>query len=171
MVSATGAGIQRILVDELLPTLRAVVVDLGGDSAGSLVHTPPTAPGSVWPTNSTAALVHHLCGVVTSWGSACLGGEDVRRDRASEFAFAGPIGTELDRLDALVARLPEWAATAVARGDLAHPTGTAFDDEGARRSGTFSVDWVLAHILHDVAGHIGHAEVTRDVLLGRDSDR
>ena len=66
---------------------------------------------------------------------------------------------------ALVARLPEWTAAAFVRGELAHPTGTAFDVDTARRSGTFTIDWVLAHILHDLAGHLGHLELTRDVLL------
>lgn len=166
-MTGSGQAVQRILTTELLPSLRAAVADLGGDSPGTLVHTPPTAPDSAWPSNSAAALVRHLCGVVTSWGAACLGGEDIERDRATEFAFTGPVGPELDRLDALVARLPEWTAAAVARGDLAHPTGTAFDVEGARRSGTFTIDWVLTHILHDVAGHVGHVQVTRDVLLSR----
>lgn len=160
-----GQAVQQVLTTQLLPALRAAVTDLGGDSDGTLVHTTPTAFDSEWPTNTAAALVHHLCGVVTSWGAACLGGEPVERDRTSEFAFAGPVGPELDRLDALVARLPEWTAAALARGELAHPTGTAFDVDTARRSGTVTVDWVLAHILHDVAGHLGHLEVTRDVLL------
>lgn len=170
-MTGSAQAVQRILTTQLLPSLRAAVADLGGDSPGTLVHTPPTASSSAWPSNSAAAVVHHLCGVLTSWGAACLGGEDVERDRASEFGFDDPIGPELDRLDALVARLPKWTATAVARGDLAHPEGTAFDVAGAQRSGTFTIDWVLAHILHDVAGHLGHLEVTRDVLLSRASGR
>lgn len=162
-----GRAVQEILTTQLLPALRAAVADLGGDSDGTLVHTAPTTASSGWPTNTAAALVHHLCGVVTSWGAACLGGESVDRDRTSEFSYAGPVGPELDRLDLLVARLPEWTAAALARGDLAHPTGTAFDVDTARRSGPFTIDWVLAHILHDVSGHLGHLELTRDVLLAR----
>ena len=160
-----GRAVQQILTTQLLPAVRAAVADLGGDSDASLVHTAPSAHDSGWPTNTAAALVHHLCGVVTSWGAACLGGEAVDRDRTSEFAYSGPVGPELDRLDALVARLPEWTAAAIVRGELAHPTGTAFDVDTARRSGTFTIDWVLAHILHDLAGHLGHLELTRDVLL------
>ncbi|EFV92152.1 hypothetical protein ES5_07319, partial [Dietzia cinnamea P4] len=67
----------------------------------------------------------------------------------------------------LVGRLPAWAAAAVERGDLAHPTGTAFDVDAARRAGTLTVEWVLGHILHDLATHAGHLELTRDVLLAR----
>lgn len=165
MVSADA--VHRILTAELLPSLRSVVADLGGDGPESLVHTRPTDAGSPWPSNTPAAVVFHLCGVLTSWGAACLGGEDVTRDRASEFAFAGPVGPELDRIEDLVNRLPGWTDVAIARGDLADPSGTAFDVSSARRAGTLTIDWVLAHILHDVAGHVGHLELTRDVLLSR----
>ncbi|WP_159149502.1 hypothetical protein, partial [Dietzia lutea] len=68
----TADAVHRILADQVLPTLRAAVADLGGDGPGTLVHTRPTADGSAWPTNSAAATVHHLCGVVASWGAACL---------------------------------------------------------------------------------------------------
>lgn len=160
-------AVHRILADQVLPSLRAAVADLGGDGPGTLVHTRPTADGAVWPTNSAAATVHHLCGVVTSWGAACLGGETISRDRGAEFAYTGPVEPELDRLAGLVDRLPAWTAAADARGDLAHPTGTAFDVDAARRAGTLTVEWVLGHILHDLATHAGHLELTRDVLLDR----
>ncbi|WP_295650878.1 DUF664 domain-containing protein [uncultured Dietzia sp.] len=166
-VDPAAAAAHLVLGAELVPGIRSAIADLGGDGPGTLVHVAPTGPGSRWPSNSAAALVHHLCGVVTSWGAACLGAEEVVRDRAAEFEFAGPVGPELDRLADLVDRLPGWAAAARDRGTLAHPTGTAFDVEAARRAGTLTVDWVLAHILHDVAGHLGHLEVTRDVLLDR----
>ncbi|MCT1638911.1 DinB family protein [Dietzia cinnamea] len=163
----TADAVHLILADQVVPTLRAVVADLGGDGPGTLVHTRPTPESAAWPTNSAAATVHHLCGVVASWGAACLGGEDVTRDRDAEFDYSGPVGPELDRLAALVGRLPAWAAAAVERGDLAHPTGTAFDVDAARRAGTLTVEWVLGHILHDLATHTGHLELTRDVLLAR----
>lgn len=165
MSSPTSAAVHLILTTELVPALRAVVTELGGDAPDSLVHTRPTSPGAVYPTNSAAAIVHHLCGVITSWGAACLGGEQVNRERESEFEYDGPVLPELDRLDALAARLPYWTAAALGRGSLAHPSGTAFPVERARAAGTLTVEWVLAHILHDVATHLGHLEVTRDVLL------
>lgn len=165
MVSVDGAHL--VLTAELLPTLRSVVADLGGDGSDSLVHTRPTDAGSPWPSNTPAAVVHHLCGVLTSWGAACLGGEAVTRDRSSEFDFAGPVEPEVDRFENLVNQLPGWTYVAIARDGLADPTGTAFDVDGARRAGTLTIDWVLAHIVHDVAGHIGHLELTRDVLLTR----
>lgn len=158
-------AVRSVLADELLPTLRTVVAQLGGDEPGTLVHTRPTAAGSPWPSNTAAAIVHHLCGVLSSWGAACLGGEQITRDRGAEFVFAGPVGPELDRLESLVDRLPGWIAAARSRSELMEPTGTAFDVHRARRNGTLTIDWVLAHILHDVAAHVGHLELTRDVLL------
>lgn len=163
----TVDAVHLILAGQVLPAIRAAVADLGGDEPGTLVHTRPTPERSAWPTNSAAATVHHLCGVVSSWGAACLGGEDVTRDRDAEFAHDGPVGPELDRLAALVDRLPAWAAAADARGDLAHPTGTALDVDAARRAGTLTAEWVVGHILHDLATHTGHLELTRDVLLDR----
>ena len=165
MVSADA--VHLILAGQVMPAIRAAVADLGGDEPGALVHARPTPEGSPWPTNSAAATVHHLCGVLSSWGAACLGGEDITRERDAEFDYDGPAGPELDRLAALVDRLPAWAAAANARGDLTHPTGTAFDVDGARRAGTLTVGWVLGHILHDLAAHTGHLELTRDVLLER----
>ena len=158
-------AVHLILASEVLPTIRAAVAELGGDGPGTLVHTRPTPTDAPWPTNTAAATVHHLCGVVASWGAACLGGEEIERDRDAEFAYAGPVKPELDRLGALIDRLPAWTVTATQRGDLAHPTGTAFDVEAARRAGTFTAEWVLGHILHDLATHAGHLELTRDVLL------
>lgn len=163
--------VRRILADELLPTIRAAVAQLGGDDPGTLVHTRPIPEGAGWPTNSAAALVHHLCGVLASWGAACLGGEDIERDRAVEFAFAGPVEPELDRLGALIDRLPGWAAAAAARGELADPAGTTVDVDAARRAGTFTPDWVLGHIVHEVAAHTGQLQLTRDVLLSRGRSR
>ena len=165
---ANAGAVHRILAGELVPALRAAVADLGGDSPGTLVHTRPTSTDSTWLTNSAAALVRHLCGVMTSWGAACLGGEDIVRDRAAEFTFAGPVEPELDRLAALVDRLPAWVAAAAERGDLSAPTGTTVDVDAARRAGTFTPDWVVGHILHEVAAHTGQLQVTRDVLLSRD---
>ena len=49
--------------------------------------------------------------------------------------------------------------------------GALFDVEGARRAGSFTPEWVLAHILHEVATHAGHLELTRDVLLSGSRDR
>lgn len=165
----TVDAVHLILAGEVLPTIRAAVAELGGYGPGTLVHTRPTSENAPWPTNTAAATVHHLCGVVASWGAACLGGEDISRDRDAEFSYAGPVEPELDRLGALIARLPAWTATATHRGVLAHPTGTAFDVAAARRSGTFTAEWVLGHILHDLATHAGHLELTRDVLLSLES--
>ncbi|MCT2138440.1 DUF664 domain-containing protein [Dietzia cinnamea] len=164
-------AVHLILTEDLLPTIRAAVADLGGDGPDTLVHTRPTPAGSGWPTNSAAALVHHVCGVVTSWGAACLGGESISRDREAEFDFAGPVEPELDRLAALIDRLPGWLAAAVVRGDLADPAGTTVDVGRARAAGTFTPDWVMAHILHEVAAHTGQLQVTRDVLASRGPSR
>ncbi|MET3859963.1 hypothetical protein ABIE38_000873 [Dietzia sp. 2505] len=163
MVSVDAA--RRILADELLPAIRAAVADLGGDRPDTLVHSRPTDEGSEWPTNTAAALVHHLCGVLTSWGAACLGGEHIVRHREAEFDFAGPVEPELARLGALIDRLPAWAAAAAERGDLADPAGTTVDVDAARRAGTFTPDWVVGHMLHEVATPTGQLQLTRDVLL------
>lgn len=165
--SPDTAAIQLILTDQLLPSLRRTVGELGNDDPDTLVHTRPTGDGSAYPTNSAAGIIRHLCGVLDSWGAACLGGHAIERDRHSEFRYVGAVLPELDRLDDLVSRLPQWTAMAHERGTLCHPTGTQFDVDSARAAGTFTPQWVLAHILHDVAGHLGHLEVTRDVLLTR----
>ena len=75
------------------------------------------------------------------------------------------------RLHRLGGRLPGWLAAAVERGDLADPAGTTVDVGRARAAGTFTPDWVVAHILHEVAAHTGQLQVTRDVLAPRGSSQ
>ena len=163
--SAHTTAVQLILTEQLLPALRRTVAELGNDDPNTLVHTRPTGIASSYPTNSAAGIVRHLCGVLDSWGAACLGGREIERDREAEFRYAGPVVSQLDRLDDLVAQLPQWTVAADERGALCHATGTGFDVDSARAAGTLTPQWVLAHILHDVAGHLGHLEVTRDILL------
>ena len=43
--------------------------------------------------------------------------------------------------------------------------------DAARRAGTFTPEWVVGHILHEVAAHTGQLQVTRDVLLSRGRSR
>lgn len=109
-----------ILTTELLPAVRSVADDLGGDHPDSLVHARPAGPG---PTKSVAALVNHLCGMLTSWGRSALAGENVTRDRDAEFGFTGPVAPEIDRLADLINRLPEWVDIARTRGSVANPVG------------------------------------------------
>lgn len=153
-----------ILTTELLPTVRRIVADLGGDEPDSLVHARPTSQRE---TNSVAAIIHHRCGTLSSWGQAGLGGEQITRNRPQEFAFTGPVLPEIERLEGLIGRLPVWADTARARGHVADPTGTSRDLGEFRESGGLTVEWVLLHILHEVAQHTGQMEITRDALLSR----
>lgn len=159
-------ALQLILTTELLPAIRSVVDDLGGDHPDSLVHARPAGPG---PTNSVAALVNHLCGMLTSWGRSALAGENVTRDRDAEFEFTGPVAPEIDRLADLINRLPEWIDIARTRGSVADPVGVRRSLDDARAAGTLTAEWVLLHIFHEVAQHLGHMEITRDVLLAEGS--
>ena len=153
--------------DDLFPTMERIIKDLGGDSEGTLVHVRPTnSTNSLGePTNSVAVLIHHLCGVLLSWGAGGLGGEQVDRQRDSEFSFEGAVEPELTRLRKLVHQLPMWTEQAVQRGAVATPHGTGFPYEQARKRGILNIEWVLLHIFHDLAQHVGHMELTRDVLL------
>lgn len=114
----------------------------------------PPMPGM----NSIAVLVVHLTGAERYWIGDVAAGDPHERDRDAEFEV-----TDLDA-ETLIARLrasDEYIASAV--------NAFSLDDLSAERvsprdGGSFTVAWALLHALEHTAMHVGHIQMTRQIL-------
>lgn len=140
-------------VDACLDEMVAIVERLGDE----LANTRPELPGA----NSPYAIVTHCLGVLNHWGGDEISGRAVVRDRDAEFVATGP-----------VAPLREEVRRARARfaADLEHldsqaPPVRPLDAEDRALPFGRTQSGVLWHVFHELAQHLGHLEITRDVLL------
>ncbi|EKA60788.1 mycothiol transferase [Janibacter hoylei] len=145
-------------VDTALAKLLAradELVDAGGEE---LLCGRPDVEGA----NSVYALVVHCCGVMERWGGETIAGRQIRRDRAAEFNAMGTI----DQLEALVAAqrrrwvddLADYDAGAAPRG----PDGWEEGDPEPTTQG-----FVVLHVIEELYQHLGHVDLTVDLVLGR----
>lgn len=145
-------------VDTALAKLLAradELVDAGGEE---LLCGRPDVEGA----NSVYALVVHCCGVMERWGGETIAGRQIRRDRAAEFNAMGTI----DQLEALVAAqrrrwvddLADYDAGAAPRG----PDGWEEGDPEPTTQG-----FVVLHVIEELYQHLGHVDITVDLVLGR----
>ena len=110
----------------------------------------PTATG-----NSLLNLIVHLTGVDRGWVEGVIGGRAIERDRDAEFREI-----ELSVAEAIAA-FREQCARSNQVIDGASP-----DDRMKGQYGTYSVRWVLQHLLEEYARHAGHADITRELIDG-----
>jgi len=138
--------------DRSLDGYAACVRELGDAHVNNSL---PFVEGS----NSAFALVAHIVGVMGRWGRTVNRGIVVPRDRDAEFTSTGTVEEALELLALGRARLHEDAHAAdLGAAPVNPPTGrdrTAYATQGA----------VLIHVYEELAQHLGHLEVTRDVLL------
>jgi uncharacterized damage-inducible protein DinB len=129
----------------------------------ALTGLPPAAldwsPGP--ELNTLGVLAIHTAGATRFWIGEMAGADGSNRVRAQEFASRGQDAA------ALRARLDEVLAHSL--GVLARLTPA---DLGAERthpqSGqTCTVAWALLHALDHLSEHVGHAQMTRQLWLGR----
>ncbi|MGJ0184247.1 DUF664 domain-containing protein [Corynebacterium glyciniphilum] len=110
--------------------------------------------------NTAFALVTHVHGMVHYWGGAFVAGEDIPRDRDAEFRASGTVAEAHVLIEEVRGRLPDWARIALTEGIRnREATGTS-----RRDIAEVTPEWVLEHILHELAQHLGHLEVCRDVV-------
>ncbi|MFZ2510468.1 MAG: DUF664 domain-containing protein [Gordonia sp. (in: high G+C Gram-positive bacteria)] len=144
---------------ECFASMTTILTTLGDD----LANVRPNLPDA----NSCYAITHHCIGVVDYWAGSFIAGHRIPRDRSTEFTAVGPVADLVERLAALQERLPAWVDIAVTDGvrdrDLADGVrgGTTRVEVLATATG----EWALLHILQDLAQHVGHMEITRDLLL------
>ena len=116
--------------------------------------------------NSPYALLTHCLGAMRRWSSTVNLGGTVPRDRDAEFTATGPVSTLVER----AARERQAFIDDVAATDLdALPVAPPADrvDAPARSYQVTDFRAVLLHVVEELAQHLGHLEITRDVLLAR----
>ena len=139
--------------DTALDGYAAACRSLGDDLVNARLEG---VPGS----NTAYALVAHVVGVMGRWGRTVNRGIPVPRDRDAEFLAVGTVEEALALLAAGRARLHEDARAASPRDRPVDPP--ADDPASDATQGA-----VLLHVYEELAQHLGHLEVTRDVLLAR----
>jgi Protein of unknown function (DUF664) len=148
-----------IFVDELVSyTERAVdqMADIVGELGDDLANRRPALPGA----NSPYAILRHCLGVMEFWGGQVVAGRLVQRDRAAEFRASGPVA-------ALIAAVRDGKASFradAAKADPGAPPRGTHPTTGPDELETRSQGSALLHVLEEVTQHLGHMELTRDVL-------
>ncbi|WP_120002856.1 DUF664 domain-containing protein [Nesterenkonia muleiensis] len=113
--------------------------------------------------NSGVQLVVHCCGAMRRWSSTVNLGIEVPRDRDAEFTATMPVAEVLKlTASSRAAFLADVGQTNLAAAPVAVPAGR-------EEFWTGSCEGVLAHVLEEISQHLGHAEITRDVVLGDQS--
>jgi hypothetical protein len=139
--------------DRALTQLTEIVRQLGDEQA----NRGPTLPAA----NSPYVILTHCLGVVEYWGGATVAERNVVRDRAAEFTAHGDVDALVGRVEEARRRLRQDLATLDAG---AVPAGVRHDPADPVPY-TASKGAVLLHILEELYQHLGHMELTRDVLL------
>ncbi|MDS2171187.1 DUF664 domain-containing protein [Nesterenkonia sp. CL21] len=112
-------------------------------------------------TNSAVQLLVHVCGVMRRWSSSVNLGVPVPRDRDGEFTTQMPAAQALElAARAREAFLDDIAATDWSAAPAALPAGR--DEQW-----TVTCHGVLLHVFEEICQHLGHAEITRDVVTAR----
>lgn len=108
--------------------------------------------------NSMAVLAAHIAGSATFWIGDIVMQEPTGRDRPAEFVTEGmDEGALTQLLDRSLARVA-GAFESLSLAQLAETRSSPFSDR------EFTVAWAIAHILQHTALHLGHMQVTRQLL-------
>jgi hypothetical protein len=116
---------------------------------------PPQLPQA----NTPFALVTHSFGAMDWWAGHIILGEPSARDRDSEFTATGTCADAMAACAAARRRLHEWAPRMDAAPELAVMPQTQ-----TPLAGEWTVGAALIHIYEELAQHLGHLEMTVDLL-------
>jgi hypothetical protein len=107
--------------------------------------------------NSLGVLMAHLTGSERYWIGDVIARESSGRDRESEFHVRGVEAATLLKRYGDVLSYSRGVVEKLSLGDLAAPRVSPSDGQ------TFTVGWVLAHVLEHTGIHLGHMELTRQL--------
>jgi hypothetical protein len=144
--------ITDVFAYSLTGSIERIIACMDGLDADGINWRPP-AP----ETNSLYVLAVHTMANAEQTVLVTLGGEDIPRDRDSEFAAVGASREWVDNRWANLKPRLEATINSLSMDDLNR------DYEHARR-GTISGWKALAIVTTHANEHVGHAELTRDLL-------
>ncbi|MFC1886464.1 DinB family protein [Thermodesulfobacteriota bacterium] len=131
---------------------------IDGLSQEELDWRPIDAEGEL-STNSLAVAAVHIAGSEPFWMKEIIDGRNINRDRAAEFTTKGIELSELHkRLD---------AAGQITSEVLPFLSAAQLDEERKWRDQTVSVRWCILHVIDHTAQHLGHMQLTRQLLKVR----
>lgn len=137
--------------DRTIDAMVRSVSDLDDDT----VNSHPDLDGA----NSPFVLITHALAAARFWTEHVVLGEPSDRDRASEFEASGTTAELVASCHAAKARLAE-RAPAIAQA-------TSLQGEGVTRTPIpreWTVGAVLMHTYEELAQHLGHLEITVDLV-------
>lgn len=140
-------------IDHALDQMVEIVEQAGDDLANR-------APG-VRGANSLYAMLTHCLGVMNYWGGYLVAGRHIERDREAEFTSRGPVAGLIDRT--VVARRRLHADVALAE-PLAALRNAADPQDMHLPMGTTQAG-ALLHVFEELRLHLGHMQITLDLLM------
>ncbi|MBO0776181.1 MAG: DUF664 domain-containing protein [Actinobacteria bacterium] len=139
-------------VDRAVDAMTGIVVGLGDEQA----NRRPGLPGA----NSPYVLLRHCLGVMDYWGGQVVAGREVQRDRDAEFRASGPVA----ELAAAAQEAKRRFRADLAAADPAAPPRGTHPTAGRGELEMTSQGHALLHVMEELCQHLGHAEITRDLL-------
>jgi len=121
-------------------------------------------PLGIQPSNTLYQLGFHTLGSARYWAITLAGGEDFHRDRPAEFVSSGPGGPLIAGLEEFIERL-HAQLDPLDSADLARVTsGTSHHRSVDPDADGLPLRDSLLHALEHTALHLGHAQITRQLL-------
>lgn len=132
------------------------IVDLVAALDDATANAVPDLPGG----NSAYQLLAHCLGLTQQWTREHILGEPTGRDRDAEFEASGEVGDLVRSARAYRADL----IADLARVDLGiAPPGRPW---GSQPFWIGSAEGILLHVFEELCQHLGHLEITRDLVTG-----
>jgi len=147
---------ETILVQFILQKFDEVTA-LIKELPDNLLNTAPAAPGS----NTPVQILAHCCGMARFWISTVNLGADIFRDREAEFTARLTRAEALALADEARRELVADLERTKMQSAPANPSPARHDYWGATCEG------VLLHVFEELCQHLGHLEITRDVMASR----
>ncbi len=141
--------------DRTLDGFRAALARLDDTT----VNVMPPLPGP----NSPFQLVIHTVSAVEWWSSHIVLGEPSDRDRPAEFEAKGRVAEAVAAVDTLQQRLHELGPRLAAAVTPLNPPQTQTPLEGE-----WTVGACMIHAYEEMAQHLGHLEITVDLVAASD---
>jgi uncharacterized damage-inducible protein DinB len=151
-IAEDEAGIQW----DFLRFLRATAVNkVAGLTREQAAATPLPASSRM----SALGVLKHLTAVERWWLSIEAAGLDVPSLWKGSPDPSWDLAEDDDPVSVVEAYRAEWARSEEALDGVS-------PDDRARRSGEFTVRWVLAHVVQETARHTGHLDILRELADG-----
>jgi len=150
-------------VNVALDGMVRIVEELGDER----VNLRPDFPGA----NSPYVILYHCVGCTNFWIGALIAGRQVTRDRDAEFKAQGTVADLRDAVRGLQKQLKEDITHVQGDQPLAYldallPLQRWTTKQGVQR---WRQGKALIHAYEELAQHHGQMEITRDILMRRDS--